>query len=311
MPLGSHRLIFEKDYASTATQDGFNLEPGQYEQLIFRFSGTSIAGAFDPATSGDLEISFPFGSSRKRFSFVDDLAQMKGGSVSRIAASPGAFDWTVPYRVGALFGDPSNVLIVDRNERVRVSWFWDQGALATLMVGNNITVRVYAVEKTGLMAYRLRVNRLDLEIASGSRRHVLPYENIVGVYLENDTSLDRIGYQQDNDFFEIERLPLLQSTHWDNVAMQSYSATFPLLEINFARRARLGKIKNNSNILTLHGSGAGTVEAHVYWLDYTPNELRASVAIDAQDSEARISQKVSKEMTRPLEVDNILSGISV
>lgn len=302
--------IYSNTFSSSTNQLQFDLRPGMYEKLIFRFSGTSdTAQTFDPTDVGELDINDGSPLARVPFSVLDDLAQMKGGIMERAAATAGATDFYIPYRFH-WFTDRESVFVVRPGQTVRAKMLFAAN-LATTFGANDVTLNVYAIFRTGVMPYKVRYTRHDIAIASGTRsREILPEDNVIAAYVENTTNISRLWYFQDGEaLVDTQRDALISLSHDDN-QLETYSATFPLLEINLNRTDKLTDIKNDSNIIELEGSGTDTITVTVVSIQYTPIELQASILNRQQIVSAKRAQKLNRGKVEEVQVEEILQRAS-
>ena len=298
------REIFQQTHVSSQTQLQFDIPEGKYESLLFNFSGTADTGkTFDPTDVGELDIKDAFPLSRVQFSVLDDIAQLKGGIFNRTSNAGGAFDWWIKYPF-AYFTDSDGIFRVASGELVKATLFYGSN-LSTALGANQLTVKVYGVEKTGVQAYRLKIEKNDLQVISGRRQYPLAAENIANVFIENNTNLSRIIYRQDGEVaFDVVPAALENVTHDDN-RIESFSSTFPLIELNFNRRDRMKKLKNDSNIIELESTASDTITVTTVSLDFTPDEAAATLAEDSVDSQNRTDRKARENKTRAVNINQL------
>lgn len=306
---GGYKQIYTETFNPADSQVSFELPPGDYEKLIFRLEGTNDTGqTLDIAALGQLEISDSgFYNVRVGMDFLDDLAGLKGGVMERASTTAGAIDWYVPFMFN-LWEDEVSVFTVSNNQKVRVV-IHTTGTLDTNITGN-ATLTVFGVMKTGLQPYRLRYNFRDFT-GAGRISENLNAEDVVAVYVENNTNLNRISYFQDGkQAVDSPRDALISLTHDDN-QLETYSATFPWLELNFNRNQDITTIKNSQNLLELEMGSSDTVTVVIVTMDYTPNELAATKASKQLEVDAQNQRKAARGQNRALAVESLLASGAV
>lgn len=278
-----------------------------YEGLLFRFSGTNdTSQTFDISAMGDLQVTDGDRYDvRVPFNFLDDYTQKKFGIMDRASTTAGAVSWYVYYPFN-FPNDVNTIFRVPNNRKVRV-FIFPTTTLDTNITGN-ITVTVLGIMKTGIMPYRLRYNRRDIAIVNGRVEENIDLENVVAVYIENNTNLSRVLYFQDGaQVVDAVRDNLISMTHIDN-RLETFSSTFPWVELNFNRNNSISTIKNTNNLLKLEGTSGDTVTAIILSLDYTPDFLQSTLQEFEAEKANQNRRKVETNQTRPVVVEQILQG---
>lgn len=296
---GGLKQIFTNSYSSSVNQIAFDLTPGSYEGLLFHFESTNDTGqTFDPSDLGELVITDPRQLVLADFDFLDDLQVYKGGILDRKSTTGSSVNWYIYYRF-AWWTDFSSIYEVASNETVRIM-IRPVANLATVLGANNLTVTCYGIMKKGEMPYRLKYDKFDIDIVNGTKDFSLPYEDVLSVYIENNTNIDEIKYFMDSDLvFDSKRLAALNLTHVEN-ALETYSATNPVIELNFNRQNDLDFISNDSNVLQVRGTGSATITVHVISIDSTPAELEVTRENLVSTLSNKLRQKAEDGKARPV-----------
>lgn len=299
---GALREIHSDTANSSSTGFNFALPPGKYQFLLFRFEGTADTGqTFDPSDVGTLRIDDGRPLIFTSWDFLDDLAQAKYGIFERTAAAGAAFDWFIPVPL-TWFTDDTSIYRVANNDNVRVQI--NLGSNFATMIGTNtMTMTVFGVEHSGVQPYRLKIIQQDLDIINGSMRHPLREENVLAVYMENNTNITRVRYFQDGQLvYDAARDAIISLHHMDN-ALETFSATFPFIELNFNRLQNINFVLNDNNELEIQGSASDTVTVHIFAIDFLNSE-DFQVTQDEFQTEvgAVLNRKVANRKTRPVEL---------
>lgn len=301
MPAGLVELVSAS--VTTGAQVNFTLAPGQYEQLLIEFAGTTIAAqTLLIADLGEMRLTDSKGAhSRVSFSSLQDRAFALGGILEDATGNAASAENVhIPFPF-AIQGDSDNIFAVSPNEIVTLTIFPGSN-FATRIAGNTWTFTIHALRKTGIQRYRYLLNDLEFGIINGITTEQVQFENIYDVWMENNTNINRIVWKQDGEaVFDTTRDALIQQTHFDN-EIETFSATINKVQLLLNRRGEPQKSLNDANEIRVEGSAAADITFLITSMDFTDEEAAATKELDELEDIAVFDRKARLGKVRPANV---------
>lgn len=279
----------------------FQVPVGKHKGFLIHYTGTANTG--ETVAASDLGyVRLLVGS--KEFQRIDidrliEINGMKGGIVDTTSNAGGSFSFTA-ILPQAVFGDDLNCLTVGDSDDIvlELNDFYN----STKMASGSVVV--YSIPSPlGEQYYYLKLGHHDFNCVAGLTPHkVQGWENVWEMFLENDSSMDRIGIFVDGEQVgNPTREALIAYTHFIN-QIESWDASISYLDVLLPQTGQLTEALSDDIQLQPEFSSAGSLKTVIFAVDFAPDKLNVS-QIDKQLSiQQKINRKMGNNKTRPVEV---------
>lgn len=302
------RELHSASVVAADSQKSFQIPYGtNMKYMLLRFTGTNDTGETIAISDlGDIVIQDGYRGTRIDLQSLYDAAVARRGVVQNASTTSGAFALEVPIPFH-LHDDDKTIYAVGLNQNVRLTWNIGSD-VATRIGGETLTWTVEALEMPGVQHYRLLHNLHEITIKNGQTTEPIPGENIRAIWMENNTNILRVVVDVDGKFpIDCQREALISDTHFRN-NLETFSATTSKVLIDLNPRLTAAKMLNDKVKLTIHGGAAADITLYIVSVDFTDEEMKATMLADLADTRAAIERKSKLGRVRPL---NVLEGLGM
>lgn len=273
---------------------------GQYQALLFRFTGTNESGATTvPSDFGTIIMRYK-GKQKQIVNFNElSFYNLKFGGALEAASDVGGGGGSDAFNYGLILpfhhpDDNENILYVPDDHVVKLEWQPSAG-LAAKVTAAGSTVRVIGIERPGIMKYIWGFNRVDIPIVSGNNRpEIINPFNITDLMIEQNSNIDAFYIDVDGHSFvsALENEELLDIDMYYN-KYETFVSSGNFLHIDLLASRRFVDGFNSRVEVKLQGSGSDTISLFWTYMDYQLAELGITQVLDDQHKEAQTAAKIA------------------